>query len=96
MHSIAMPSYFNYLLLYRQSNPMLPFPALNHVAIAAKTNALSRCRNCKFRARFGLLHSDDVTILCSTGSQQGVDVADTVDAIDRCCANVERAERELL
>ena len=28
--------------------------------------------------------------------QQDVDVVDTVDAVDRCCANVERAERELL
>ena len=47
-------------------------------------------------ARRCLLQSDDVTTLCSTGSQQSVDVLDTVDAVDRCCANVERAERELL
>ena len=45
---------------------------------------------------FGLLQSNDVTILCSTGSQQGVGVPNTVNAVDRCCANVERAERELL
>ena len=45
---------------------------------------------------FGLLQSDDVTTFCSTGLQQGVDVADTVDAVDHCCANVERTERELL
>ena len=51
----------------------------------------------KFRKfRLGLRQSDDVTPLCSTGSQQGVYVADTVDAVDRCCANVERTERNLL
>ena len=75
---------------------MLPFPALNTAAITTKTNALSRCRNFGSSVPFGLLQSDNVTTLCSTGSQQGVDVPDTVDAVDRCCANVERAERELL
>ena len=39
--------------------------------------------------------SDDVTALCSTSSQQSVDVPDTVSAVDSCCTNVERAEREL-
>ena len=57
---------------------------------------VSRCRKFESSVPFGLLQSDDVTTLCNTGSQQGVDVADTVDAVDRCCANVERAERELL
>ena len=33
--------------------------------------------------------------LCSAGSQQGVNVADTVDAVNSWCTNVERAEREL-
>ena len=41
-------------------------------------------------SRFGLLQFDDVTVLCSTGSQQGVDVADTINAVDRCFVNVER------
>ena len=31
-----------------------------------------------------------------TGFQQDVDVADTVNAIDRCCANVKRAEGEVV
>ena len=45
---------------------------------------------------FSLLQSNNATTLCSTGSQQGLDVADTVNnAVDCCCANVERAEREL-
>ena len=41
---------------------------------------------------FGPLQSNDVATLCSTGSQQGVDVADTISAVDRCCANVDGAE----
>ena len=67
--------------------------SLKPVAITTKTNAVSRCRNFGSSVPFGLLQSDDVTTLCSTGSQQGVDVP---DAVDRCCANVERAERKLL
>ena len=43
--------------------------------------------------------SDDVTTLYSTSSQQGVDVADTVDAVDRCCTlnvpNVSSSSRDL-
>ena len=99
MHSIAMsspPDFFNDLRLYRQSNPILPFPALDHDAtITTKKDAASKCRDFGSSVSFGLLQSDDVTTLCSTGSQQGVDVADTVNAADRCCVNVERAEREL-
>ena len=72
---------------------MLSFPALNHGTITTKKDAVSRCRNFGSSVHFGLLQSDDVTTFCSTGSQQGVCVADTVD---RCCANVERTERELL
>ena len=75
---------------------MLSFPALNRATTTTKKGAISRCRNFGSFVPFGLLQSDDVTTLCSTGSQQGVDVADTVNAVDRCCANVERAERELL
>ena len=75
---------------------MLPFSALDHATIPTKKDAVSRCRNFESSVTFGLLPSDDVTALCSTGSQQGVDVADTVNVVDRCCANVERAERELL
>ena len=100
MHSLdcnaVFANLFNDLLVYRQSNHMLPFPALNHGTIPTKEYAASRCRNFGSSVPFRLLQSDDVTTLCSTGSQQGVDVADTVDAIDRCCANVERAERKLL
>ena len=45
---------------------------------------------------FDLLQSNNVTTLCSTGSQQGVHVADTVNAVGSYCANVDRAGRELL
>ena len=72
---------------------MLPFPALNHAAIITEKDAVSRYRNFETSFSFSLLQSDDATTLCSTVSQQGVYVADTVD---RCCANVERTERELL
>ena len=76
---------------------MLPFPALNYATITAEKDAISRYRNFGRSVPFGLLQSDDVTTLCSTGSQQDVDRADTVDdAVDRCCANVERTERDLL
>ena len=75
---------------------MPPFPSLSPAAITTKTNAVCRCRNFGSSAPFGLLQSDDVTTLCSTGSEQGVDIPDTVDAVNRFCANVERAERELL
>ena len=68
----------------------------NHAAITAEKDAVSRCRNFGSSVPFGLLQSNDVTALCSTGSQQSVDVPDTVNAVDRCCANVELAERELL
>ena len=91
MHSIVMPSspaFFNDILLYRKSNSMLPFPALNHAAIITKKDTISRCRNLGSSGPFGLLQSDDLTTLCSTGSPQSVYVADTVGAPDRFCAKV--------
>ena len=48
------------------------------------------------KTRYPDAEISEVPSLCSTGSQQGVDVVDTVDAVDRCCANVGRTERELL
>ena len=76
---------------------MLPFPLFNPAAITAEKDAVSRLYNFGSSIAFRLLlQSNDVTTLCTTGSQQGVDVPDTVNAVGRCCANVERAERELL
>ena len=92
----VLTSLFNGILLYRQPNPMLPFPAFDSAAITAEKGAVSRCHNFGSSVPFSLLQSINVTTLCSTGSQQGVDVADTVNAVDRCCVNVERAKRELL
>ena len=84
------------ILLYRQSNPMLTFSAFDSAPTIAEKDAVSRCHNFGSPAPYGLLQSNNVTTLCSTGSQRGVDVADIVSAVDRCCRNVERAERELL
>ena len=75
---------------------MSPFSAVDTAAITAEQDAVSRCHNFGSSVPFGLLQSNSLTILCSIRSQQGVDVADTVNAVDRCCVNVERAERELI
>ena len=48
------------------------------------------------KTRYPDAEISEVPSLCSTGSQQGVDVVDAVDAVDHCCANVERTEREIL
>ena len=84
-----------HLLLYRQSNLMLPFSAFDPATITAEKDAVSRCHDFGSSVPFSLLQSNNVTTLCSTGSQQGVDVANTGNAVDRCCANVDRAERDL-
>ena len=75
---------------------MLPFPFLNPATITAEKDAVSRCDSVGSSVIFCLLQSNDVTTLCSKESQQDVDVSDTVNAVDRCCANVKRTERELL
>ena len=76
---------------------MLPFPALNHATITAEKDAVSRGRNFGSSVTFGLLQSDDVTILCSTGSQQSVDMPDTVNAAVRTLylPNVNSSSRDL-
>ena len=87
-----MPSFFNDLLLYRQSDPMLPLPLFD----PAEIDAISRGHDFGSSVTFGLLQSDNVTSPCSTGSQQGVDVADIVNTVSSCYANVERVELELV
>ena len=69
---------FNDLLLYRQFNPLLLFPAFDPAAITAEVDAVFRCDDFGSSVPYGLLQSDNVTTLCSTGSQQDVDVADTL------------------
>ena len=49
--------------------------------ITTKKDAVSRCRNFENYVPYGLLQFNDITTLCSTGSQQGVDVTDTVEAV---------------
>ena len=68
---------------------MLPFSAFCLDAITAEVDAVSRCHDFGSPVPFCHLQSNNVTTLSSTGSQQGVDLADTVNAVNRCCANVE-------
>ena len=95
MHSIAMPSLPAFLMIsifYRQSNPMPPFSVFD----PAKVDAVSKCHDFASSVPFSLLQSNNVTTHCSTGSQQGVDMTDTINPVDCFCANVERAERDLV
>ena len=92
----VLTSLFNDLLLYHQSNPTLHRPDFDPAAITAEKDAVSRCHNFGSSVCFRLLQTNNVTTLCSIGSEQDVDVADIINAVDHCCANVERAERELL
>ena len=65
---------------------MLPFSAFD----PAEIDAVSRYHDFGSSVPFGLLQSNNVTTLYSTGSQQGVDVGDTTNTVDCCCANIER------
>ena len=58
------------------------FYAFDPAAITAETDAVSRCHDLGNSVSFGLLQSSNFTTLRISGSQQGVDVADTVDVID--------------
>ena len=89
----ALTSVFNDFLLYRQSNPMLPFPPFDRAAIATELDAVFSCRNFRKSVSFCLLQSDDITTFCGTDSQKNVDMADAVDAFKSLCARVERAKR---
>ena len=98
MHSIAMPSSPAFLTIstfIASPTPCCLFLPLTMLQSPQKKHGI-QMPNFGSSVPFGLLQSDDVTTLCSTNSQQGVDVVDTVDIVDRCCAKVERAERELL
>ena len=103
MHSTAMPSPPAFLTISSFiTSPTLccPFLPLTMLQSPLKQNAISRCRNFVSSVPFGLLQSDDVTTLCSTGSQQGVDVADTVDALTAAVRrlnlpNVSSSSRDL-
>ena len=75
---------------------MLPLSAFDPAAINAEVDAVSRCHDFGSSVPLGLLHSNNATTFCSTASQQDIVVADTVNAVGRCCANVEHAERELV
>ena len=99
MHSIALPSSpaFQTISSFIASpTPCCPFLPLTMLQSPQKKTRYPDAEISNVSFPFRLLQSDDVTTLGSTGSQQGVDVPDTVNAVDRYCANVERAERELL
>ena len=74
---------------------MLTFSVFDSAAITTEKNAVSRCHEFGSPVPFGLLQFNDITTLSSTGSQQVSMGSITVSAVNRCCANVERAEREL-
>ena len=75
---------------------MLPFSAVDLAAFTSNKDGVYRCHEYEKSVPFGLLPSNDFTTLCSTGSQQGIDVPDAVNATNCCCVNVERAKRELV
>ena len=81
----------SYIASPRRAAFSCPQPCYNH---RWKRRRI-QCRNFGSSVPFDLLQFNDATTLCSTGSQQSVDVPDTVDAVDSCCANVQRAKREL-
>ena len=101
MHSIAMPSSPAFLTIssfIASPTACCPFLPLTMLTITTKKTRYPDAEIPEVLSLLvlGLLQSDDVTTLCITGSQQGVDVADTIDAVDRCCAIVKRAECKLL
>ena len=75
---------------------MLPFFGFDPAASTAEINVEPRSHDFESSVPFGLLKFNNVTTLCRSGSQLGVDVADIVSAVDRCCANGERVERDLV
>ena len=91
----ALASLFNDLF-YRQSSLIFLLSAVDPTAIPAKIDAVSRYDDFESSVPFDLLQSNNITTHCSPWYQQGVHVAGTVNAVDRSCANIERAERELV
>ena len=75
---------------------MLPFSAFDPAASTAKVDALSKGHGFGSSVSFRLLQPKSATTLCSPGSQQCVDLTDPVNFVDRFCAYVERAKREVV
>ena len=74
----------------RRAAVSLPFQ-VHHLKVLVEAGLVAFSSAC-FEFADEDMQSNDVTTLCSTGSQQGVDVPDTVNTVDHCCANVERAD----
>ena len=98
MHAVVMPFSPAFLTIF--SFIASPTPCCPFLPLAMLQSPLKKMRYPDAEIRklrpFWSPASDDVTTLCSTDFQQGVDVPNTIDAVDRCCANVERTERKLL
>ena len=75
---------------------MLPFPSFYLAAITAEEDALSRCDDFGCSVLFGLLQFDNVSTTRSTRPKKGIDLTDTVNAVDPCWAGVEGVQRELV
>ena len=75
---------------------MLPYSAFDPAAITFEIDAVPRCHDFGSYVPFGLLQSKNVTTLCSTGYQLDINVTDAVNAVDRCCANIECDELGLV
>ena len=99
MHSIARPSSPAFLTissLIASPTPCCPFLPLTMLQSPLKKTRYPVAQ---------VLEVPSLLVSCNPMTPQPfaaqvlsrvVDVADTVDAVDRCCANVEHAERELL
>ena len=74
--------------LYHQYNLMLSFSVFGPAAIT-KIDALSIFHAFEYVVPFGLLQSNNATIThCCAGCQQGVDVADSINVVDRYYAKM--------
>ena len=77
MHSIVMPSspaFSTISSFIANPTPCCPFLPLTPLQSPLKKAAVSRCHSFENSVPFCLLQSNDITILSSTGSQQGIDV----------------------
>ena len=75
---------------------MLPFPALTMLQSPLKKTRYPDAEISEVSSLLISCNPMTSQLFCSTDYQQGVDVAEIVNAVYRCFSNVERAQRELL
>ena len=73
---------------------MFPFPPFDPAAITAEVDTIPGCHNFRGSTSFGLLQSDDATILCGAESQEAVNVVDVVDAL-AAAVRIKRPESDI-